>query len=322
MKLNLKDDEPVVYGPHRLSHHERAQVQDHVNKLKVVDIIEDSCSPYVSPVILVKKKTGEVRLCVDYRKLTAKTVQDKYPLLHIDDQIDRLHGNVYFQSLDFFGGYYQIPIKDPVTRSQTAFITSDNFKRIQFCVSNGPANFKKMITIALGSWLFSETSIYLDDIVIPSKTIEGVVNLRLVLQALRKINLTIRLNKYKYFMRKIEYLGFEISALEIEPGKRKSLAVKNFLISKDVRSLHSFIGLTSYFRRVVRNFAIITRPLSNLMSKNLTFKWGKEQTIAFESLKAATVCKLILAMHVLDVYTELHTDACKNGLNAVLLQMY
>lgn len=180
-KLDMKDDQPVVYRPFRLSFHERVQVRDMVKELKDADIVEDSSSPYTSPVLLVKKKTGEMRMCVDYRKLNASTIPDKYPLPRIDDQIDRLQGDVFFSSIDLFSGYYQLPISDNATRTRTAFITPDGlyqFKRMPFGVSNGPANFAKMIATALGSLLFTVACAYLDDIIILSKTVEeGVANL-------------------------------------------------------------------------------------------------------------------------------------------------
>lgn len=102
MKLVLKDDRPVVYRPYRISYKEREQVRGIIDELKEADIVEDSESPYASPILLVKKKTGDVRMCVDYRELDKKTVPDKYPLPRIDDQLDRLHGNTYFTSLDLF----------------------------------------------------------------------------------------------------------------------------------------------------------------------------------------------------------------------------
>lgn len=147
MKLNLKDEQPVVYRPYRLSFHERQKVRELIEELKGADIVEDSSSPYASPIVLVKKKTGDVRMCVDYRELNKKTVPDKYPLPRIDDQLDRLYGNNFFTSLDLFSGYYQVPIKDSSTREKTSFITPDGhyqFKRMPFGLTNCPAIFSKL----------------------------------------------------------------------------------------------------------------------------------------------------------------------------------
>lgn len=117
MKLVLKDDRPVVYRPYRLSYNEREQVRDIIDELQDADVVEESVSPYASPILSVKKRDGTVRMCVDYRELNKKTMLDKYPLPRIDDQLDQLHGNIYFTSLDLFSGYYQVPINDAKTRS-------------------------------------------------------------------------------------------------------------------------------------------------------------------------------------------------------------
>lgn len=324
MKLVLKDARPIVYRPYRLSYYERERVRDMVEEMKEADIVEESDSEYASPILLVKKKTGDIRMCVDYRALNKKTVADKYPLPRIDDQIDRLHANKYFTSLDLFSGYYQVPINDPNTRAKLSFVTPDGkytFKRMPFGPTNCPAIFSRMISTALGKLLYSVALAYLDDIIIPSKNVEeGLQRLRLVLRSLDEAGLTIRLDKYKFFMRRIEYLGFEISASGVEPGRRKLLAVEHFPISKDVRAVRGFIGLASYFRRFVKNFAIIIRPLTDLLCKNKRYEWGEQQDDAFKTIKQLLISRPILAMYDPNAYTEVHTDVCLNGVAGVLMQ--
>lgn len=324
MKLVLKDDRPVVYRPYRISYQEREQVRDIVDELKEANIVEDSESPYASPILLVKKKSGDVRMCVDYRELNKRTVPDKYPLPRIDDQLDRLYGNVYFTSLDLFSGYYQVPINDINTRAQTSFVTPDGhfqFKRMPFGPTNCPAIFSRMISVALGKLLYSVALAYLDDIIIPSKSVEdGLVKLRLVLQSLREAGLTIKLEKCRFLMQRLEYLGFEISKNGIEPGRRKIMAVENFPEPRNVRAVRGFIGLASYFRRFVKGFAIIARPLTDLLSKDTRFEWTKEQDEAFRRLKDALTSRPILAMYEPKAYTEVHTDASQQGVAAVLMQ--
>lgn len=324
MKLVLKDDRPIVYRPYRLSHYERERVRDMVEEMKKADIVEESDSEYASPILLVKKKTGDVRMCVDYRALNKKTVADKFPLPRIDDQIDRLHGNKYFTSLDLFSGYYQVPINDPNTRAKLSFVTPDGkytFKRMPFGPTNCPAIFSRMISTALGKLLYSVALAYLDDIIIPSKNVEqGLERLRLVLRSLEVAGLTIRLDKCKFFMKRIDYLGFEISASGVEPGRRKLLAVEHFPIPENVRAVRGFIGLASYFRRFIKNFAIIIRPLTDLLCKNKHYEWGEQQNDAFTTIKQLLISRPILAMYNPDAYTEVHTDACLNGVAGVLMQ--
>jgi len=325
MKLVLKDDKPIVYRPYRLSYYERERVRNMVDELKNANIVEDSNSEYASPILLVKKKTGDVRMCVDYRAINKITVPDKYPLPRIDDQIDRLHGNTYFTSLDLFSGYYQVPINDPDTRAKLSFVTPDGkytFKRMPFGPTNCPAIFSRMINTALGKLLYSVALAYLDDIIIPSKDVEeGLHRLKLVLLSLEDAGLTIRLDKCKFFMKKIDYLGFEISGHGVEPGQCKIMAVKHFPVPENVRSVRGFIGLASYFRRFVKNFAIIIKPLTDLLSKNKRYEWGKLQNDAFETIKTLLSSRPILAIYNPDAHTEVHTDACINGIAGVLMQV-
>lgn len=154
-----------------------------------------------------------------------------------------------------------------------------------FGPTNCPAIFSRMIAAALGKLLYTIALAYLDDIIIPSKSVEdGLEKLRLVLQSLRDSGLTIKLEKCRFFMQKLEYLGFEISKNGIEPGRRKIMAVENFPVPSNVRAVRGFIGLPSYFRRFVKGFAVIARPLTDLLCKNTRFEWTDERDKAFKML--------------------------------------
>lgn len=162
---------------------------------------------------------------------------------------------------------------------------------------------------------------YLDDIIITSINIEeGLERLECVLEILRQAGLTIRLSKCCFLKRRIDYLGFEITAEGIAPGRRKIVAVQNFPVPINVREVRSFIGLASYFRRFVKNFAFITRALTNLLKKDNTFEWGREQQEAFDHIKDKLIKGPILSVYNPNAITEVHTDACSMGLGGVLLQ--
>lgn len=164
--------------------------------------MEDGNSEYASPIVLVKKKTGDYRMCVDYRALNKKTIPDKYPLPRIDDQLDRLYGNKYFCTLDLLSGYFQCPVNDKTTRDRLSFVTPDGkytFKRMPFGPTNCPAIVSRLISTTLGKLLYAVALVYLDDIIIPSRSIEvGLERLKMVFQSLKNAGLTIRINKCKF----------------------------------------------------------------------------------------------------------------------------
>jgi len=181
--------------------------------------------------------------------------------------------------------------------------------------------FSRMINAALGRLLYSVALAYLDDIIIPIKSVEdGLEKPKLVLQSLRDAGLTIKLQKCKFFMTRIEYLGFEISKNDIEPGRRKILAVENFPVLNNVRAVRGFIRLASYFRRFVNSFAVIAQPLTDLLCKNFKFEWTEKQDDIFKRLKNALTSRPILAMYEPKAYTEVHADASQQGVAAVLMQ--
>lgn len=331
MEIQLNDKNPVVYKPYRLSYSERQDVQTMVSELIENDIVEESVSSYASPILLVAKKNGGKRLCVDYRALNSRTVKDHFPLPRIEDQIDQLSGSKYFTSLDLTSGYYQIPIK-PDCRHLTAFVTPDGlyqFKRMPFGLVNAPSIFQRTITKALSAKIPNanfeqqekQALAYMDDLIITSKNIqEGLEKLENTFKLLNNANLTLNVQKCFFFQTSIDYLGYEISYEGIRPGKSKIEAVENFPEPKNVHEVRQFIGLASYFRKFIKDFSIIARPLTELTRKTVTWKWSVDEQQAFETLKSKLVQRPVLALYNPQFKTELHTDASKIGLAGILLQ--
>ena len=170
-------------------------------------------------------------------------------------------------------------------REKSAFITPDGhyqFNRMSFGLCNAPAVFQRLINTVLGSLRYDVAMAYLYDIIIPSNTVEeGMQRLRMVFEVFREAGLTLRLDKCYFFMKRIEYLGYEISEAGIQPGTRKLKSLVEFTTPKDLRTLRSFVGLASYFRRFIKHFSIIMRPLTDLLSKTSTFEWNEPQESAF-----------------------------------------
>nr|XP_008191903.1 PREDICTED: uncharacterized protein LOC100141851 isoform X1 [Tribolium castaneum] len=323
MKLTLTDDKPVIYRPYRLSHHERRIVRDIVNDLLGSGVIRESDSPYSSPILLVRKKDGQHRMCVDYRQLNSKTIKDRFPLPRVDEHLDKLNGAKFFTTLDLASGYYQIPM---ATESipKTAFVTPDGhyeFVRMPFGLANAPAVFQRAMNKVLGPLRFQTAFCYIDDLLIPSKDFEtGLNNLRTVFQLLRQFGLTLKLSKCCFFGSQIEYLGHEISAEGIKPGETKIKAVTAFPKPTDVHKLRQFLGLCGYFRKYVKDYATIASSLTSLLKKGSAFVWEEAQERAFQTLKDILTSRPVLAIYDAEAETELHTDASKVGIGGILLQ--
>lgn len=286
-------------------------------------IIRESDSPYASPILLVKKKTGDYRMCVDFRKLNAITVKDKYPLPLIDDQIDKLKGQRYFTTLDLASGYYQVPLTDEAI-PKTAFVTPDGhyeFLRMPFGLTNAPAVFQRMVNKALGTLKDTIAFPYMDDIIIPSKTVEeGLQRLRQVLTALRKNNLTLILSKCTFLETTVEYLGREISEKGVRPARRKIEAVERMGEPRTVKQVRQFVGLASYFRKFIKNFASIVELLTKLTRKDVSWQWTESQRNAVSTIKERLTTRPILAIFDPTKRTELHTDASSRGVGGMLIQ--
>lgn len=324
MVLHLTDEEPVVYRPYRLSFNERLQVQDMINEMLDSNIIRESNSPYASPIVLVNKKSGEKRLCVDYRALNRKTKKEHYPLPRIEDQLDLLSGCSWFTTLDLASGYYQIPIAEE-SKEKTAFVTPQGqfeYNRMPFGLVNAPSVFQRtMNKIIQKSPVRSYALVYMDDILIPSKSFdEGMHRLEEVLQLLQSSGLTLKMSKCSFFFDKIDYLGYEVSANGVRPGFLKTEAVSKFPTPGNVHEVRRFLGLASFFRRFVKGFATIAQPLTALLKKDCAWHWGEEQVKSFQTLKRCLVERPVLALYNPSAETQLHTDASKNGVAGILLQ--
>lgn len=323
MDIELTDDKPVVYRPYRLSYAERERVRSMVQEMLDADIVCESSSSYASPILLVKKKTGEQRLCVDYRALNRKTKREHYPLPLIDDQLDMLSGHSVFITLDLASGYYQIPITES-SQDKTSFVTPDgqyNFKRMPFGLANAPSLFQRAMNKILTKSKLKYALVYMDDVLIPAHSFdEGLSRLEEVLGLLQEAGLTLKLKKCHFFYKEIDFLGFRVNSEGIRPGLKKTEAISKFPKPENVHDLRRFLGLTSFFRRFVKGFAIIACPLTDLLKTKFEWKWEEKHTKAFEILKQKLVERPILALYDSKLETELHTDASKFGVAGILMQ--
>lgn len=324
MTITVKDDEPIYQKARRLSPFEKEEVDKHVKQWLANSIVQPSLSDYASPVVLVKKKDGTTRLCVDYRKLNTKIIKDRYPLPLIEDQLDALQGSRVFSTLDLKNGFFHVPI-DRDSRKYTAFIVPDGqyeFLYVPFGLCNSPAVFQKFINV-----VFKELTnkkkviIYMDDLIIPSLNYEdGVENLKMVLRVAEEFGLNINWKKCSFLQTRIEFLGHIIEDGSIRPSERKTEAVMKFPQPQNFKQNQSFLGLAGYFRKFIPNYSIIARPLTNLLKSNVNFHFGEEEKFAFTKLKTILSNGPVLKLYRLQAETELHTDASMYGFGAILLQ--
>lgn len=319
--LRLKKNEVVHYRPYRLAPIEKEKVDSITQELLEKNIIRESESPFASPVILVKKKDGSDRLCVDFRALNKILEKDRYPLPLIEDQIDRLGKAKFFISIDMKNGFYQIPISSDSAK-YTAFVTPSGhyeFIKMPFGICNGPAVFQRAITKAVHHLPF--LLVYIDDILIPFTTVEeGLDYLEKTIQALSVAGFTINVKKCKFFVQEIEYLGRQISREGVRPSETKVSALINSPVPKNIKQIRQFMGLASYFRKFIPDFAAKTACITKLTKIDQKWDWGEDQDKARNYVIEHLSTKPLLTIFDPQLRTELYTDASSVGYGAILTQ--
>ena len=323
--INTGDHAPVRTPPYRLPAVKREQAEKEIQKLLEKDLIEPAQSPWLSPVVVVPKpdKTS-VRLCIDFRKVNTRIKFDAHPLPRIDQSLESLSGNKYFSSMDCRSAYHQISIKEE-DRPVTAFSIGGEtyiWKVMPFGMSTSPAVFERLIEKIMQGLTYKACLIYLDDLLCYSKTFEQHIdNLREMFTRLRSANLKLCPKKCKLFQRRLSFLGHQLSEDGIEACTEKTEKVKNWPRPQNVRQLRSFLGLCSYYRKMVQNFATIAKPLHSLTETNTPFTWDDKAEAAFRELKDRLCNAPILAFPIETQPFILDTDASNVAAGAVLSQV-
>ncbi|GFV61212.1 retrovirus-related Pol polyprotein from transposon 17.6 [Trichonephila clavipes] len=312
-RIDTGEHPPIKQHPRRLPFAKQEEVQKLIKDMKNNDVIEPSSSPWASPIVLVRKKDGSTRFCVDYRRLNDVIKKDSYPLPRIDDTLDTLAGNTWFSTLDLKSRYWQLELH-PDDKEKTAFTTGQalwQFKVMSFGLCNAPATFERLQETVLGGLSYEACLVYLDDIIIVGwcSFEEHLKNIRRVLQKLKEAN-----------PREVTYLGHIISAEGVRTDPVKISAVKDWNCPTDVHQLQSLLGLCTYYRKFVKNFSTIARPLYKLTEVKQKFIWTVDCNSAFNKLKDALTSAPVLAYPEIGKQFILDTDASHESIGAVLSQ--
>ena len=322
-KIDTGDHPPIKQNPYRLPYSQRQLVEEHVQKMLEAGVIEPSQSPWASPIVIVDKKDGSKRFCVDYRALNKVAVQNSHPLPRIDDILASLNGAKYFTCLDLRSGYWQIPM-DPASREKTAFtcfLGLFSWSVMPFGYHGAPALFSELMNKVLQGIQHKFTISYLDDLLIYSKTWdEHMEHIQVVFDRLREAGLKLKMSKCDFLKQEVNYLGHVVSASGVKPDPEKIRAIKELAPPKNVKETRSLLGLCGWYRRFIDGYAKITRPLTELTKKNRPFIWTEECQKAFEKLQCALTEAPILAFPDVNKPYKLYTDASNGAIGAALVQ--
>lgn len=327
-QIRTTDNIPIHTKSYKYPQIFETEVQEQIRKMLNDGIIKESISPYTSPIWVVPKKTDasgkkKFRLVIDYRKLNEKTISDKYPIPEITDILDKLGKTCYFSTIDLVSGFHQIQLANEDTE-KTAFSVNSGkyeFTRMPFGLKNAPATFQRVMDCILREFLGKCCFVYMDDLIIFSSSLdEHRKDLMKILKTLKEANLKIQIDKCEFFKKEVHYLGHTVSEEGVRPNTDKIEIIKKWPIPKNEKEVRQFLGTLGYYRRFIKDFAKVVKPLTALLRKDAEFIISPEIVECFEK------CKQLLTMDPILIYPDftkefvLTTDASDYAIGAVLSQ--
>lgn len=326
--IRTKNEIPIFSKTYRYPHVHREEVKNQINKMLQEKIIEPSESPYNFPIWIVPKKLDasgikKWRIVIDYRKLNENTIEDKFPLPNIETVLDNLGRANYFTTLDLASGFHQIEIEQK-DREKSAFSTEEGhfqFRRMPFGLKNAPAAFQRMINTALSGLTPTQCLVYLDDVIVYSNSLqEHISRLKNIFERCRATNLKIQLDKSEFLHKSVKYLGHVITPEGIRPDPSKIQAIQKFPLPKTKTEIKSYLGILGYYRKFIKDFAKISKPLTQCLKKDNQVRHTPDFINAFNHTKTILTNEPILQYPDFTKTFELTTDASKFALGAVLSQ--
>ena len=285
----IKTTGPPIQQPlRRLPESLKAVVHKELESMQNKGVVRPSCSPWASPMVLIRKKDGKWRFCVDYRKLKSVTKRDAFPLPRVDATLDSLAGSKLFTTLDLASGYWQVEVLEE-DKSKIAFPTPYGlfeFNVMPFGLTNAPATFQRLMQCVLAGLSPEQCLTYIDDVIVFSASFEQhLTRLLAVLERIAKAGLRLKMAKCQFVQRQVKYLGHVVSEQGIEPDPQIIQAVKNFPIPTNATMVKQFLGLSNYYHQFIQNYAIVAEPLYKLTRKETGFQWSETCQDAFDTLK-------------------------------------
>lgn len=323
-KIDIGSAKPVRQPVRRTPLGFQSEEKAHLQSMLQAGVITPSLSEWASPVVLVRKKDGGVRWCVDYRRLNNLTIKDAYPLPKIEECLDVLGGATMFSTLDLQSGYWQIAVDDK-DREKTAFVTRwglYEYTRMPFGLCNAPSTFQRAMELVLRGFQWETLLIYLDDIIVLGRGVdESLDRLTQAFERLHSYGLKLKPAKCHLLKDEVLFLGHIVSGAGIQPNPSLIRDVQLWSPPTNIPELKAFLGLCSYYRKFVPAFAELASPLHELLKKETTFLWADEHQNAFTMLKEKLVTAPVLGYPIEDGKYILDTDASNHSIGAVLSQL-
>lgn len=336
-EIKLNDEKPFKQPYHRIPPAMYEEVRQHLREMVDSGAIKESKSPYCSNVVLVRKKDSSLRFCIDLRELNKRTIKDAYTLPRVDDMLDSLVHSKYFSKLDLRSGYWQVELAEN-DKEKTAFSVGRlgfyQCERMPFGLTNAPSTFQRLMETCMGDLNLKECLIFLDDVLIFSQTFDEHINrLEACFERLETHGLKLKPSKCEFFSNHVSYLGYVVSSQGIHTDPEKIAPLTTWPVPVGIKTLRTFLGFTGYYRRFVKDYAKIVKPLNDLLighPTNRTAKkskksktpwiWGLAHQIAFDTIISMLTNPPVLGYADFTKPFVLSVDASTEGLGAVLYQ--
>ena len=322
--IDVGNHKPIKQPSRRVPVAFAAEEENILKQMEQQGIIRPSTSPWASTIVLVRKKSGKIRPCVDYRRLNAVTVKDAFPLPRVSDCLDAVAGATLFSCFDVTSGYHQIPVRGSDV-PKTAFCTKYGlfeYTSMPMGLTNSPATFQRLMEIALRGLQWHTCLIYLDDIVVFGTNFEEHLNrVEEVLDRLQVAGLKLKPEKCQLFQLEVDFLGHVVSADGVRPNPHNIAKIEQWPVPTNVTGVRQILGMGNYYRRFVKNYSALVRPLTDLTRKGVEFKWSAACIEAFNALKLALVGSEIMAYPKESGLFILDTDASDSQIAGILSQM-